>query len=276
MYKPPLKKSIKKKINRIRQGRLGFFPINKLLTGFPRIDECFEKGNLIILTGSPKVGKTSFALTIARNLAVEGDKSIGYISLDLAEEKVISRLISLESEIPFWRIKFGIVHDEEIPLIESKTQNLSHAQIYIKDIASPTINEIRVVSKRLLQVQKIDFLIIDFLQLIYHKNESTPRQVTADIKRLKDLAVELKIPILLLVDLEDDITHFPVLRTLRRLGNLEKYSDSILYLNHKEYHGENKTEVCIEKSKNGRPGMTEVYYDSSAMKFKLFEFVQDA
>lgn len=267
--KRPLKNTLNSVIKLIRKRVNKKFPKTKIKTGFDRIDECFIKGNLIIIAGTNGVGKTSLALNITKNLAIKENKNVGYISLDVSKEKIIQRLISFESLIYAWKIRGGFVGEKELKSIEKIKDKISNASIFIEDLASPSFVDIKKVIKELNNVRKLDLVFIDYLQLIRNKAGYTPIQMTKTLEKIKILAVELNIPIVLLVQVEDDVTLFPILTTLRRVGNVEKISDVILFINRTvEQEDGSNAEILVEKNNNGRLGKINVFFDALLSSFK--------
>lgn len=269
MKKKPIKKVLNKVVKLIKKRVNKKFLKTKIKTGFDRIDECFMNGNLIIIAGIGGIGKTSLALNITKNLALKENKNVGYISLDLSEERIIQRLISFESLVYAWKIRGGFVGGNELKSIEKVKEKISNASIFIEDLASPSFIDIKKVINKLYKVNKVDLVFIDCLQCIRNNAGYTPIQMTKTVEKIKRLAVELNIPIVVLVKIENDVTLFPILTTLRKVGNLEKVSDALLFINRTlSEEGEATAEILVEKNNNGRPGKMDVVFDVLLSSFK--------
>lgn len=241
----------------------------ELKTGFPRIDECFKKGKLIVLAGIHRIGKTSFALDITRNLSLIEKKAVGYISMGMSDSDLIERLLGAESKIDGWRIRTGSIEDSDLERFEKTSEIISKSNIYIEDVASPSILDIKKIAEKLSQKKKIDLLVIDYLQLIYNKKGKTPMYITETVEKIKTLAVSLNIPVLLLVQVEEDASIFPMMTTLRRVGNLEKFANSILVIHRSYYNEIGIAELFIEKNDEGYTGPMSIIYDGGISTFKM-------
>jgi replicative DNA helicase len=178
-------------------------------SGFPELDNLlsgFHPSDLVILAARPSVGKTSFALDIARNAAVRHNVPVGIFSLEMSAEQIIDRMISAESYVNSWKIRTNAVHaQEDFDRIRDAIESLSKAPIFIDDKPGNNILAMRAVARRLKREHGIGLLIVDYLQLMAPTNtknsDSMVQQVTEISRSLKSLARELEVPVIALSQL---------------------------------------------------------------------------
>ncbi|MEK7479535.1 MAG: replicative DNA helicase [Patescibacteria group bacterium] len=199
-------------------------------TGFSKLDSIlsgFQKSDLILLGARPSFGKTSLALDMARNAAHAGF-SVGIFSIEMSIEQVMDRLIASEAQVPLWKMRTGRLRDEtDFELIQHALGNLSELKIFVDDTPSPSILQMRSMARRLQIEHGLDLLVIDYLQLVKPRTDSSSmvQQVTEISRGLKSLAREMNVPVLALSQLsrgvdkrEGDKT--PRLSDLRESGCL--------------------------------------------------------
>lgn len=191
--------ALSKKDDGIRGTPTGFSDLDSLLSGL-------HPSDLIILAARPSVGKTSFALDIARNAAVRHNVPVGIFSLEMSSEQIIDRMLSAESAVNSWKIRTGAVSaEEDFGRIRDALETLSKAPIYIDDKPGNNILAMRAVARRLKREQGIGLIIVDYLQLMSPTNskgtDSVVQQVTEISRSLKGLARELNVPVLALSQL---------------------------------------------------------------------------
>ncbi len=258
----------------------GYAELDNLLSGFQRSD-------LVILGARPSLGKTSFALDIARNAALRGSAAVGIFSLEMSREQVVDRLISSDSQVPLWKIRTGRITDDfEFEAIQGSLSRLSTPNIYIDDTPSPNIMQMRSMARRLQADRGLDLLIIDYLQLITPrtKSDNVVSQVTEISRGLKSLARELNIPVLALsqlsrgVESREDGT--PRLADLRDSGSIEQDADVVMFI-HRKDKGKKPEEVppdeqglaqiIIAKHRNGPLGVVQFKFDQEHASFRTVE-----
>ena len=176
-------------------------------TGFSDLDHKLaglQKSDLIILAARPSMGKTSLALDIARNAALDHGKSVGIFSLEMSSQQLVDRMLAAVSKVDSWKLRTGkLSTDEEFGLIQDAMGRLSAAPIYIDDDSSNNIIRMRTVARRLKRENSLDLIIIDYLQLMVPAttSDSIVQQVTEISRNLKGLARELDVPVLALSQL---------------------------------------------------------------------------
>jgi replicative DNA helicase len=169
-------------------------------TGFKDLDDCLagmQKSNLLILAARPGIGKTSLALNIAQNLAVKYKKSVGFFSLEMSREELVDRLLVAQADIDAWKLKTGKLGEDDFTKLSNAMGELAEAPIFIDDTPALSILEMRTKARRLQVEHGIDLLIVDYLQLARSRQlENRVQEVSEISQGLKNLARELKVPVL--------------------------------------------------------------------------------
>ena len=263
-------------------------------TGIHELDETItglNKTDFILLGARPGMGKTSFALNIARHAAVKAGKTVAFFSLEMGKEQLCSRLLSTEALVGGTKLRTGkLENDEWVRLIEAG-DILSRANIYLDDTPSITVPEIKAKLRRL---KNVDLVIIDYLQLMTSANrrsEGNRVQEISEITRsLKIMAKELNIPVLTLSQLARDsekrTNHRPVLSDLRDSGSIEQDADIVLFLYREDYYaGENDPgqetdrnsgECIVAKNRHGEAKTVPLHWQGEFMRFTAQEVVHYA
>jgi len=251
----------------------GFHDLDTLTSGF-------QDSDLIIIAGRPSMGKTSFALNIARNAAVEKNIPVAIFSLEMSKEQIALRMLCSEGKIDAHKLRGGFLSESDWPKLTRAAGILSEAPIFIDDSAGINVLEMRAKARRLKKDQKLGLIIVDYLQLMREKGgaESREQEISAISRSLKALAKELNIPVIALSQLnrrvEERQNKRPQLADLRESGAIEQDADVILFIYRDEIYNENSSdkgiaEVIIGKQRNGPSGRTVklVFID----KYTLFE-----
>ncbi len=252
-----------------------------------RITSGWQKSDLVILAARPSMGKTAFALSMARNMAVDFDKPIAFFSLEMSAVQLVTRLISAESELTSDKLKKGELADHEWEQLNAKIRKLSEAKIFIDDTPALSIFELRAKCRRLKQQHDIQMVFIDYLQLMTAggDNKGNREQEISQISRsLKALAKELNVPVLALSQLSRAVetrpgqSKRPILSDLRESGAIEQDADLVLFIYRAEYYKidefedgtptEGVTEIIIAKHRNGAVGDIKLRFID---KFARFE-----
>jgi len=265
-----------KTINRIDELRTKTEDISGVPTGFPTLDRItygWQPTDLIILAARPSVGKTAFALNLARNAALHPTKPVpvGFFSLEMSAPQLVQRILSAESEIKMEKISRGKLEDYEYQQLHAKgLKKLERAPLYIDDTAALNIFEFRAKARRLVNKHKVGIIIIDYLQLMSgsgDRNNNREQEISNISRSLKALAKELNIPIVALSQLSRAVetrkeSKMPQLSDLRESGAIEQDADMVMFIYRPEYyevmsndmgestHGE--THIRIAKHRNGQ------------------------
>ncbi len=265
-----------KTIQKIEEMRNREEDITGVPTGFPSLDKItygWQPTDLIILAARPSVGKTAFALNLARSAALHPTKptAVGFFSLEMSSDQLVTRILSAESEIWMEKISRGKLEDYEMKqLYKRGIEKLSRAPIYIDDSAGLNIFELRAKCRRLKTKHNIGLILIDYLQLMTggnDRNSNREQEISKISRDLKGLAKELKVPIIALSQLSREVekrkegNKMPQLSDLRESGAIEQDADMVMFLYRPEYYeittneyGENnkgETHVRIAKHRNG-------------------------
>jgi len=249
--------------------------------GYKRLDALtsgFQNGDLIILAARPSMGKTALALNFALN-AIANGSSVGFFSLEMSAEQLALRLLSSESRVNHHAIRTATISSDEWMELTSVAARLANKPFFIDDMPLQTIMDIRTKARKLKSEKGLDFLIIDYLQLINTTRKFENRhQEVADISRsLKALAKELKIPILALSQLsravESRVDKRPMLSDLRESGAIEQDADLIMFLYRDiVYNAETDNpalaELIIGKQRNGSTGMVPLIFQRELTLFE--------
>lgn len=241
-----ISKGLVKVMKRLDQLRF----MDESITGVPSSFEALDKTthgwqpqDLIILAARPSVGKTAFALNLARNAALHPDKptAVGFFSLEMSEQQLISRILSAETNIWLERFSTGKMSDDFIEILHKKgVDPLSSAPIYIDDSAALTLFELRSKARRMVNKHKVGLIIIDYLQLMETgektNNGNREREISKLSRELKKLAKQLDIPIIALSQLSREVEKRgkgqkqPQLSDLRESGAIEQDADLVMFL----------------------------------------------
>ena len=262
----------------------GFAELDNLLGGF-------QKSDLIILAARPSVGKTSFALDIARNAAIRYKKHVGIFSLEMSKEQLVDRLISGEAGVDMWKMRTGRLSEasDDFPRIGHAMSELAESSIFIDDFANTNIMELRTKARRLQMEHGLDMIILDYLQLMEGtsgKGGSSDNRVQeiAQISRaLKGIARELNVPVIALSQLSRAVEltkpAIPKLSHLRESGSIEQDADVVMFIYRKSAdrnydinslteEEKHAAEIHIAKHRNGPTGQINLYFDGNTVSFK--------
>ncbi len=264
-----------KTITRIEELRNKQEDISGVPTGFPTLDKItygWQPTDLIILAARPSVGKTAFALNLARSAALHPTKPtpVAFFSLEMSASQLVQRVLSAESGIMLEKISRGKLEDYEMQQLYTKGINrLSQSPIFIDDSAALNIFEFRAKARRLVHKHQVGLIIIDYLQLMSgsgDRNSNREQEISRISRDLKSLAKELSVPIIALSQLSRAVetrkeSKMPQLSDLRESGAIEQDADMVMFLYRPEYYDINtdelgnsnrgETHVRIAKHRNG-------------------------
>ena len=254
-----------------------------ITTGFSKLDEMtsgMQKSDLIILAARPAMGKTAFALSLARNAAVKGKASVMIFSLEMAKEQLTQRLLSMESKVDLQTLKTGRLERRDWDDLNVALDILSNSNIHIDDTAGISIMEMKSKCRRLKAEAGLDLVIIDYLQLMNPegKADSRTQEISVISRNLKLLARELDCPVLVLSQLsrapEQRTDHRPMLSDLRESWSIEQDADIVIFLYRDEYYNKEDTEkpgeceVIVAKHRSGPTGSVDVAWIERYTQFK--------
>ncbi|HRV75953.1 MAG: replicative DNA helicase [Candidatus Nomurabacteria bacterium] len=250
----------------------GFIDIDKKLAGLNRSD-------LIIIAARPAMGKTTLALNIAHNIAIDENLPVLFFSLEMSKEQLVDKMLSTESGVDNSKLRTGNLTDEDFENLSHAWGALGEANMYIDDTPGITVTEMRAKARRLSYKQKPGLIVVDYLQLMSGTGKDSGNRVqeVSEISRgLKILARELDVPIIALSQLSRSVEsrhpQIPQLADLRESGSIEQDADIVAFLYREEYYNpetEKKhiTDLIIAKFRNGPTGKVELYFKPDNQKF---------
>jgi len=267
----PINMVIKEAIREIEEAGKREDALVGIPSGFTKLDRLtsgWQKADLVIIAARPSMGKTAFALSMARNIAVEHNKGVAVFSCEMSSIQLVNRLIIAETDIPGDKIKNGRLNEDEWKQLDTRIKKLVQAPIYIDDTPAISIFELRAKCRRLMAQRKLDIVIVDYLQLMSGpENAGSREQEVSTISRsLKSIAKELNVPILALSQLNRSVemrggTKRPLLSDLRESGAIEQDADMVVFIHRQEKFGiptfEDGTstrgiaEIILAKNRNG-------------------------
>ena len=261
----------------------GFSLLDKYMTGL-------NKSDLILIGARPAMGKTSFALNIARNIAVKAKKKVVFFSLEMGREQLAQRVLSTEARVESQKMRTGELTDDDWSRIGQATLALNDAELYFDDTSTITVPEMKA---RVRKMRDVDCVIIDYLQLMTgtKRTESRVQEVSEITRSLKLMAKDLKIPVITCSQLSRSTegrgkSHKPQLSDLRESGSIEQDADIVLMLYRESYYDEDKNEtvvtdeskaqVIIAKNRHGGTGEVDLHWNGNYTLFSTPELYHDA
>lgn len=246
-----------------------------IATGFIDLDNAtagFQKSNLIILAARPGVGKTTLAMNIAQYAAVTNKKHVGFFSLEMSKEELVDRLLVNEADIDAWRLKTGKLDENDFTKLSNAMGVLAEAPIYIDDTPALSILEMRTKARRLQVEHGLDLVIVDYLQLARSRNlENRVQEVSEISQGLKNLARELKIPVIALSQLSRGVESRnikkPQLSDLRESGSIEQDADIVMFLWREDDENIENMLLDIAKHRNGGLHSIPLFFKGDRIKF---------
>ena len=283
----PVKRSLEEAWQRIEKLHAGDGALRGVSTGFADLDNILaglQRSDLIVLASRPSLGKTSLALDIAKNIALKENLPVGFFSIEMSSEQVVDRLIASQAGVDLWRLRTGRLSDKgednDFVRIRDAMETLSQIPLYIDDVASPTVMQIRAMARRLQSEHgDLGLAVVDYLQLIrgHEASESRVQEVSEISRSLKAMAKELNVPVLAIsqlsraVEMRSDAV--PKLSDLRESGSIEQDADVVMFIYRedkvrKNTEHKNIAEIMIEKHRNGPTGRVKLYFNEETVSFR--------
>jgi len=243
-------------------------------TGFSKIDSTLvgmNSGDLIIIGARPSVGKTAFATNLAVN-ASSKNKTVAVFELEMSKEQVVSRILSSEAFVDNYKLRSGILTDDDWSRITDAGSRISECDLYFDDTPSISVTTMKA---KLRKLKKLDLVIIDYLQLIHtdRVNLNRVNEVSEISRNLKIMAKELGVPVITCAQLargpeKDD--RRPVLSDLRESGSIEQDADIVMFLHEDKkdaFEAHNKLEVIFAKNRHGSTGKIDIGFEKKFQRF---------
>jgi len=249
----------------------GFTDLDRLTAGF-------QPSDLIILAARPSMGKTSFALDIARFVSLHEGIPTAIFSLEMSRQQLGIRLLCSQARLNSQKVRTGYLGKNDWPKIHDAGIRLSNANIFIDDSPALSVLDLRARARRLAAEQPLGLIIIDYLQLMQGRGNSESRQLeVSEISRgLKALAKELNVPIIALSQLsralESRVDKRPILSDLRESGSIEQDADVVMFIYREvvykpETDDPGKTEILLKKQRNGPIGEVKLHFEEQFTRF---------
>ena len=254
----------------------GIGDLDRVITGLNRSD-------LILLAARPGMGKTSFALNIARNVSVIAKKKVAFFSLEMTKEQLASRLLSSEALVGGTKLRTGRLNQEEWNRLIGAGDILKNAQLYLDDTPGITVPEMKAKLRRL---KNPDLVVIDYLQLMStgRRDGNRVQEISELTRNLKILAKEINVPVICLSQLsrasEQRQDHRPQLSDLRDSGSIEQDADIVLFLYRDGYYerekgaetvqaavDQNSGECIVAKNRHGETTIVKLHWQGEFMRF---------
>ena len=253
----------------------GIGELDKMITGL-------NKSDLIILGARPGMGKTSFALNIVRNVAMNTGKTVCFFSLETTRDQLAQRMLSSEAGIKSEKLRTGELDDDEWTRLAQAGDALSKANIYFDETSSITVPEMKAKLRRMKQV---DLVVVDYLGLMKsaRSTENRVQEVSEITRNLKIMAKDLKVPVIACAQLSRGTeakgkSHKPALSDLRESGSIEQDADIVLFLYRESYYDnekaddedrsdETRAECIVAKNRHGEIGTVDLHWDGQFTRF---------
>jgi len=252
-------------------------------TGFTDLDRMtsgLQKSDLIIIAGRPSMGKTSFMLNIAENVAIDYKIPVGVFSLEMSKEQIVQRFLCSRARVPAQRLRTGYLKESEWPLLTQSAARLSEAPIFVDDTPAMGLTEMRAKARRLKSRHGLGLICVDYLQLAHGLTgvESRQQEISQISQGLKALAKELNIPVLAGSQLSRAVeareNKRPILSDLRESGAIEQDADIVGFIYREEMYKPDKeeakglAEVIIGKHRNGPTGTVRLAFLNEFTRFE--------
>ena len=260
--------------------------ITGLSTGFTELDEKtsgLQKSDLIIVAGRPSMGKTTFAMNIAENAAMEADAPVAIFSMEMPAEQLGMRMISSLGRVELQKLRTGKLAEQDWPRITSAITLLNQKRnVYIDDTPALTPTDLRARSRRLAREHGLSLIVIDYLQLmqVTDSRENRATEISEISRSLKALAKELQVPIIALSQLNRSLEQRPdkrpVMSDLRESGAIEQDADVIMFIYRDEVYNpddeasKGRAEILIRKQRNGPIGAVNLTFLGRYTRFENF------
>ncbi|MDD7318065.1 MAG: replicative DNA helicase [Prevotella sp.] len=268
---------VKQAIEQLKQAASNAGGLTGVPTGYNKLDDMtsgWQASDLVIIAGRPAMGKTSFALSLAKNIVMDYNLPAAFFSLEMSNVQLVNRLLSNVCEISGKKILNGQLDDEEWKRIDKNVRKMQMAPLYIDDTPGMSIFELRTKARRLVREKGVKVIMIDYLQLMNANGArfgSRQEEVSTISRSLKGLAKELNIPVLALSQLNRSVENRegnegkrPQLSDLRESGAIEQDADMVIFVHRPEYyhilqddHGRDlrgKAQIIIAKHRKGATG----------------------
>ncbi|ASS66518.1 replicative DNA helicase [Paenibacillus sp. RUD330] len=266
------KRYVKRSHGEVTGASSGFTELDRMTAGF-------QKSDFILVGARPSVGKTAFALNVARNVAVEIRETVAIFSLEMSEKQLVGRMVCAEGNVDAGRFRTGNFEASDWEKMTSAISILGNLPIHIDDTPAVTVSEIRSKCRRIKKEKGLGLILIDYLQLIQGRGksgENRQEEISHISRTLKQIARELEVPVIALSQLSRGVEQRqdkrPMMSDLRESGSLEQDADIVAFLYRDDYYDKetekkNIIEIIIAKQRNGPVGTVELAFLKNFNKF---------
>ena len=255
--------------------------VTGLQSGFTKLDQMasgWQPGDMIVLAGRPSMGKTAFALCLARNAAVKSGVPVGFFSLEMTAKQLAYRLLSTETGIDSYRLRNAMMKEDEWELSQKKVVFIADTPLYIDDTPALSVSELRSEARRIVNQENVGLIIIDYIGLMELREsyDSQQHKIAEISRQLKSLAKELNVPIIVLSQLSRAVENRPKdnkprLSDLRDSGAIEQDADVVLFLYRRGVYDEktdqSEVELIVAKQRNGKTGSVDLRFEMERGRF---------
>lgn len=258
----------------------GFSTLDKLTTGM-------NKSDLILIGARPAMGKTSFALNLARNVSLMARKKVVFFSLEMGKAQLAERLLASEAGISSTKLRTGELEKDEWIRLGSAAEQFNDVELYLDDTASITVPEIK---SRIRRMKNVDMILIDYLGLMQSgkRTENRVQEVSEITRGLKMLAKDMNIPVVCCAQLSRGTeargkSHRPQLADLRESGSIEQDADIVMFLYREVYYANEKepeqsdeidpnaTELIVAKNRHGAVDTIKLHFEADFTRFTVLD-----
>ena len=283
---------LKRAVKTVQDAHSNTGGITGISTGFYKLDDItcgWQNSDLVIIAGRPAMGKTAFALSLAKNIAADQNIPMAFFSLEMSSEQLANRLMANAFQIDSKKLMSGQLNREEWDRLDKCMVNLEDAPLYIDDTEGLSVMELRSKARRMVKEHGVKLIMIDYLQLMTASGmryNSRQEEVSLISRSLKGLAKELNIPVLALSQLNRGVDSRegaegkrPLLSDLRESGAIEQDADMVVFLHRPEYYGilmsedgtkdyQGMAEVIIAKHRKGAVGIKLLKFRGEYTRFE--------
>ena len=279
----PVKEALADSFDRIDELHKSGAGLRGIKTGFPDVDGMLsgmQQSNLLILAARPGQGKTAMVMNIAQYIAVNEKMPVGIFSLEMSKEELVDRLLVAQADVDAWRLKTGKLSEDDFTKLSDAMGILADAPVFIDDTPGLSLSEMRSKARRLHLEHNVGLFIVDYLQLVDpgRRYDSRVQEVSIVSQALKNLARELKLPVLAASQLSRAVEHRgekkPQLADLRESGAIEQDADVVMFL----YRPDDAiglqhimTKLLVAKHRNGPTGEVDLLFRGDRIKFYSVE-----
>ncbi len=257
---------------------------NRISWGFNDLDAMtlgLHRGSLIVIGGRPTMGKSSFAINLSKNIARNTKEPVCYFSLEDSKEQISYKFLSMETGIFHQKIRRGTLEDDERKLIEKGIEEINDLPLFVCDKGNIKVKQILTKSKKVKEKNgkgKLGLIVVDYIQRLDGPNKkSRAKELTKISIELKEIALELNVPIILLSQLSRDIenrkNHRPMLCDLRDTNSLENIADLVIMLYRDNFYNpetleRDLVELIVIKNRFGPLATTKLLFEPQYTRYR--------